>query len=174
MKLIGLTLTHQIYKVNEYCAICYRRYSKFNNFYFYILPQTELRNTSPESTRSIAADNRFGCALPLFGPPVALNEGIMQREEARLVQHHQASHVIQSKINWPPAGPTSYRWLKQKLHIAHSVSSFSLRGSSISQSNRSLRNPNTKSRHLKGAIYLLLYKEAQRACKIQVVPSISQ
>lgn len=95
LKLIGLTLIHQIYKANEYCGICYRRYSKFKNFYCFILSQTELRNTTSRSTRLIAADHRFACTLPLSGPPVAFNERVMQREKARLVQQHQASHFIQ-------------------------------------------------------------------------------
>lgn len=108
---------------------------KFNNFYYFILSLRELRNTTPKSTRSIAVDHRFGCTLTLSAPPVALNEGIMQTEDIRQVQHHQASHLILSKINWPAAGPASYRQLKCKLCIAHSVFSFSLRGSSVNQSN---------------------------------------
>lgn len=52
-----------------------------------------------------------------------------------------------------------------------SVCSSSLRGSSINQSSWSLRIANTKSMYF---IYLLLYKEAQTASKIQFSPSISQ
>lgn len=112
---------HRIHKANEYCAIYHRGYSKSNNFYWFTLLLTDLRNTTPDSTTQIEADNRFSCILPLFGPPVALNEGIMQREGARMVQQHQASHSVKPKMNWSIAGPNYLQVAKTVIYSPFSL-----------------------------------------------------